>query len=464
MVRLAALPAVKKYGFQVNLLTRAADTDNQELLNHATYFALIEEARTVYLQSANALDTSDVRLPFVQHSVNIRFVSPGQASETLTIKVATIHLGIKSFIQSYLVTSAKGEVRVECTQVLAMSDTRGGTGLAKDMTHAFRKAVAAFEKSSGSSVVLDEEKPMLLTSELKQVTSVTPGQPPFRFRIRARTRFVDEDLHQRLSGRVYWSLMEEGRLYYFSALNLLPPSNAFPFVLHSSNMRYYKSGRGGIEVMVEVKTLDLGASSFSQHYRILDATTGALWAEATQVFVCWDVENKKKAVMSEEFRRVTAAYDGLVSSHPASVTRSSKPGLPLKVGDWAELTKQFTPDVVSAFSEVSEDRNPLHLLPEFAAKTQFKKPIVHGALVSSLFSGLLGLHLPGAGTVYLSQSSQFSRPVLVGDSVRARVTIKSIRADKPIVTFTTEAFDGTGTLVVSGEAVVVAPKNLIAKL
>jgi len=68
-------------------------------------------------------------------------------------------------------------------------------------------------------------------------TSLCVGEPPFRFRIRARTRFVDEDLHQRLSGRVYWSLMEEGRLYYFSGLNLLPPSLAFPFVLHSSNMR-----------------------------------------------------------------------------------------------------------------------------------------------------------------------------------------------------------------------------------
>jgi enoyl-CoA hydratase len=464
MVRLASLPVINKYGFQVNLLTRAADTDNQELLNHATYFALIEEARTLYLQAAHALDLTDVRLPFVQHSVNIRFVSPGQASETLTIKVATIHLGTKSFIQSYVVTSSEGEVRVECMQVLAMSDTRGGTGLPKPMTPQFRKAVAVFENTQGSSVKLEEEKPMHLTEELKQITNVTTGQPPFRFRIRTRTRFVDEDLHQRLSGRVYWSLMEEGRLYYFSGLGLLPPSNAFPFVLHSSNMRYYKSGRGGIEAMVEVKTLDLGASSFSQHYRILDATTGELWAEATQVFVCWDVEGKKKTVMGENFRKITAAYDGLSSTLPASVTRSNKPGQTLKIGDWAELVKQFAPDVVTAFSEVSEDRNPLHLSAEFAAKTQFKKPIVHGALVSSLFSGLLGLHLPGPGTVYLSQSAQFSRPVLVGDTVRARVTVKNIREDKPIVTFATEAFDAAGKVVVSGEAVIIAPKNLVAKL
>lgn len=463
MVRLAPLPTVQKYGFQVELRTRAADTDNQELLNHATYFALIEEARTLYLHAANVLDTSDPRLPFVQHSVNIRFVSPGQASEKLTIKVATIHLGTKSFIQSYVVASAKGEVRVECVQVLAMSDTRGGTGQPKAMPPTFRKAVADLEVSLQSSVRLDPTHPMPLTPEIKAVTDVTPGEPPFRFRIRARTRFVDEDLHQRLSGRVYWSLMEEGRLYYFSGLNLLPPSLAFPFVLHSSNMRYYKSGRGGVEAIVEVKTLDLGASSFSQHYRILDAATGVLWAEATQVFVCWDVEHKKKVNMSPEFRKITAAFDGLTSTLPAGVVRSGPPGAPLKVGDWVELTKELSPAIVAEFSEISEDRNPLHLSKEFASKTQFKKPIVHGALVSSLFSGLLGLHLPGPGTVYLSQSSQFTRAVPVGDRVRARVTVKNIRADKPIITLATEAFDEAGRCVVSGEAVVMA-KHVNARL
>jgi len=167
--------------------------------------------------------------------------------------------------------------------------------------------------------------------------------------------------------------------------------------------------------------------------------------------------------MNPEFRKVTAAYDGLTSTVPAAVARSGPAGAPLKVGDWAELTKELSPAIVAEFSEVSEDRNPLHLSKEFAAKTQFKKPIVHGALVSSLFSGLLGLHLPGPGTVYLSQSSQFTRAVPVGDRVRARVTVKSIRADKPIVTLSTEAFDESGKCVVSGEAVVMA-KNVTSRL
>ena len=43
-----------------------------------------------------------------------------------------------------------------------------------------------------------------------------------------------------LCTRVRYARIEEGRLHYFSKqnLNLMPPSNSFPFVLHSSNMRY----------------------------------------------------------------------------------------------------------------------------------------------------------------------------------------------------------------------------------
>lgn len=51
----------------------------------------------------------------------------------------------------------------------------------------------------------------------------------------SQTRFVDEDRNNVLSGHIYWTLMEEGRLYYFGkkALNLMPPSNSFPVRSHS---------------------------------------------------------------------------------------------------------------------------------------------------------------------------------------------------------------------------------------
>ncbi|GAA4900238.1 MaoC family dehydratase [Ferrimonas pelagia] len=123
-------------------------------------------------------------------------------------------------------------------------------------------------------------------------------------------------------------------------------------------------------------------------------------------------------------------------------------------GQSAEISKIFGPAEVAAFAELSEDRNPIHLDPEFAAETPFKKPIVHGILLSSLLSGLLGQKLPGDGTIYLGQTLKFVRPIFVGDEVTARVTVAEVRSDKPIVTLRTEVLNHKGEPCVQGEAVV----------
>ncbi|WP_298444321.1 MaoC family dehydratase [uncultured Ferrimonas sp.] len=126
----------------------------------------------------------------------------------------------------------------------------------------------------------------------------------------------------------------------------------------------------------------------------------------------------------------------------------------LYVGQTAQLSKVFASAEVAAFAELSEDRNPVHLDAGYAAQTPFKRPIVHGMLLSSLISALLGQHLPGDGTIYLGQTLKFVRPVYVGDGVTARVTVSDIRSDKPIVTLTTEVLNKEGLPCVQGEAVV----------
>ncbi|NEX73940.1 MaoC family dehydratase [Aeromonas rivipollensis] len=131
--------------------------------------------------------------------------------------------------------------------------------------------------------------------------------------------------------------------------------------------------------------------------------------------------------------------------------------LPLEVGQKARLSKRFGAAEVAAFAALSEDFNPLHLDPAFAATTAFERPIVHGMLLASLFSGLLGQQLPGKGSIYLGQSLSFKLPVFVGDEVTAEVEVTSLREDKPIATLTTRIFTQGGALAVTGEAVVKLP-------
>jgi acyl dehydratase len=124
------------------------------------------------------------------------------------------------------------------------------------------------------------------------------------------------------------------------------------------------------------------------------------------------------------------------------------------LGDSAEITKIITEADVEAFAEVTGDHNPIHLDDEFAKTTRFGRRIAHGMLTASLISSVLANKLPGEGSVYLGQSLQFVAPVFPGDEVTARVTVKEIREDKPILKLDTTCLNQRGETVIRGEATV----------
>ena len=125
-----------------------------------------------------------------------------------------------------------------------------------------------------------------------------------------------------------------------------------------------------------------------------------------------------------------------------------------KVGDSAEITKRISEADVQAFAEVTGDHNPIHLDDEFAKKTRFGRRIAHGMLTASLISSVLANKLPGEGSVYLGQSLQFVAPVFPGDEVTARVTVKQVRDDKPILKLETICVNQRDETVIRGEATV----------
>lgn len=130
----------------------------------------------------------------------------------------------------------------------------------------------------------------------------------------------------------------------------------------------------------------------------------------------------------------------------------------LKVGDKASLTKIFSENNVLKFSLLSGDENPIHFDQEYAATTRFKKRIVQGPYVAALFGGILGSEVPGPGTIYINQNTNFIAPVFIGDTVTANVEIISIREDKPIIKLRTWATKND-EIVMDGEATILFLKN-----
>ncbi len=125
-----------------------------------------------------------------------------------------------------------------------------------------------------------------------------------------------------------------------------------------------------------------------------------------------------------------------------------------KLGDTASLSRTITDDDIQKFADVSGDRNPLHLNEEFARATRFGRRIAHGMLSASLISSVIAHQLPGRGSIYLSQALLFVAPVFPGDTVTARVTVTSVREDKPIVKLETVCTNQHDEVVIKGEATV----------
>ena len=126
----------------------------------------------------------------------------------------------------------------------------------------------------------------------------------------------------------------------------------------------------------------------------------------------------------------------------------------LKVGDKASRNKVFSEEDVIQFAKSSLDTNPIHLDEKYAEASVFGQRILPGMLVASLFSGLIGVELPGEGTIYLGQELSFKGPVIIGELVTASVEIVKIRKDKPIITLSTICVNSRGHVVIVGEAVV----------
>jgi acyl dehydratase len=115
---------------------------------------------------------------------------------------------------------------------------------------------------------------------------------------------------------------------------------------------------------------------------------------------------------------------------------------------------KFSQDDVNRFAEVTGDKNPVHLDADYAAKTMFKRPIMHGMLSASLFSKVFGTLFPGEGTIYLKQSLSFLKPMYVDTVYEAVFTVKELVKDRNRAVVETLIRDAEGKVCTTGEATI----------
>ena len=120
----------------------------------------------------------------------------------------------------------------------------------------------------------------------------------------------------------------------------------------------------------------------------------------------------------------------------------------LKLVIGAEIKHKITKKDIDKFVDLTGDDNKLHIDEDYAKKTSFKKPVVHGMLGASFISTIIGTKLPGDGALWFSQTLNFLLPVRVGDEIVIKEVIKNDR-DKSIE-LSTEIFNQNFQKVTSG--------------
>ena len=123
----------------------------------------------------------------------------------------------------------------------------------------------------------------------------------------------------------------------------------------------------------------------------------------------------------------------------------------IEIGAVYSFSRTISCEDLSAFAGLSGDFNPLHVDPDFGEKSVFKANVVHGMLLGSFFSALVGMYCPGEKSLYLSQTVNFKLPVFIGDTIIAKAMVVDKSESIKIITLKTEILKND-KVAVYGEA------------
>ncbi len=126
----------------------------------------------------------------------------------------------------------------------------------------------------------------------------------------------------------------------------------------------------------------------------------------------------------------------------------------LTVGQTASREVTVTEEMVRAYAELTGDYNPLHFDADFAARTRFERLMAQGGIATGLLHALVAMDLPGPGSVFMKQSWSFPRPVYIGDTIRAQVTVTAVSERRGIAELDVVVTNQDGETVLRGEATV----------
>jgi len=127
----------------------------------------------------------------------------------------------------------------------------------------------------------------------------------------------------------------------------------------------------------------------------------------------------------------------------------------IDIGQKKQFDVTLTESLVDDFAKLSGDFNPLHMDENYAKSTKFGKRICHGLLLTSFFSQLVGMYIPGKNSLYFSQTVKFMSPCYINDKIIVSGEVISKSNSTKIITLKTQITNTSKNCLINGEAKVI---------
>lgn len=129
----------------------------------------------------------------------------------------------------------------------------------------------------------------------------------------------------------------------------------------------------------------------------------------------------------------------------------------MHIGQIFTTTRTFTQDDFNRFAALSGDDNPIHVDPEFSARTKFGRTVAHGMLLYGMICGAVSQYMPGAQQ--LEQDLRFPSPTYTDEAITIQLMVKDVKKDEGLARIEATITRPSGQVTCEGTMVVRAGRG-----
>ncbi len=122
----------------------------------------------------------------------------------------------------------------------------------------------------------------------------------------------------------------------------------------------------------------------------------------------------------------------------------------IKIGQTEKFHVTITESLVNDFAKISGDYSPIHMDINYAQSTKFNGRVVHGMLLASFLSRMVGMYLPGKHALYASQTLEFHNPCFIDDEITISSTIVDKSESTKIIKINSEILNNKNEILLNG--------------